>query len=270
MRRVIAEGWKWTALVLLGLGFISIGGDAFGQESSGLHLRAFLARSNSGADHTVVVSLINKREESIHKVVVEVWANKRLKRGSIDEIRGLNSSVMKLSVPTDDKSLYVVARFGNGESIAEPVASPPIAEGASNPNWIAILTPATLGLIGVLVGAILGHILSSRRELTRAKFDLTKMYYEKTQEAYSEFLAGWAGSTSPQRLEGQFSRLISLCHVPPNVHESYRKTIEALRSSAAGDEKEKAVERLQSQIGEMMAAPWKSKRVGLLSKIMRQ
>ncbi|WP_310718385.1 hypothetical protein [Streptomyces lydicus] len=257
-------------LVVLGFGFISIGGYAFGQDSSGLHLKAFLARSNSDAKNTVVVSLINKKEESIRNVVVEVWSIKRLEGDSIDEIRALNSFVIKLPVSTDYKNLYVVAKFPNGESIAEPVSAPPITERTSNPHWVAILTPAALGIVGVLIGATLSHILSSRRELTRAKFDLTKMYYEKTQEAYSHFLTGWAGSASPQRLEDQFSRLISLCDVPPNVHETYRETIEVLRSSTAKDEKEMAIERLRSQVVEITAAPWRGKRAGMLSKILRR
>src|SRR5207244_4405586 len=69
---------------------------------------------------------------------------------------------------------------------------------------IASLIPALLSLAGVLIGALLVHLFSKRRDLARSRFEWGKMLFDKYEGKYRAFLYNWGGTPSAELLESEF------------------------------------------------------------------
>jgi hypothetical protein len=125
------------------------------------------------------------------------------------------------------------------------------------PSMWPILLPVLSSLIGATLGAWLVSFFSSKRERSRARFEWSKMLFEKYEKSYREFLRNWGNSISPMVLRTQFETLESTSLVPNSIRDMYDKTLMTLSSDGASDvEKHLASSNLRQTVARFMEQPW--------------
>ena len=215
----------------------------------------------------VVVTLINWTDRTASSVSVDLWLASRLQgsRGSY-VISAHSSRVVTFPITKSSSAVYVVVRFitrGVEDSEAQLIRAPVpvLSQGSSGLGSLFTLGAAILSLIGVLLGALLGHFLTGRREFTRSRFEWQKMLYERHEQAYVSFLADWASSTNLSVLEEQFDRLKAAAPVPASVVSVYHDVRNKLADTGSTpEEKRSAADLLYGRVSDFMAAPWRQRK----------
>ncbi|WP_286253821.1 hypothetical protein [Streptomyces graminofaciens] len=237
--------------------------EAPSEEFRSLDIRTFASRSPGATHDFVIVSLSNKTDKEFPAVVVEVWSEKQLNKCQVNKMDPMQDLVLRLSVPSGQGDMYVIARRGARDSKAIPVQTSEKQEPAkvSPPSLLTTMGPATLALIGVFIGAVLGHAFASRRESARGYFEWSKMLYERHHEAYIRFLGNWEGSPNSKILRDNFERLKSQGAIPVNILALYREVQSKLDdSSVSQEEKQKAADRLYAQVSNILSDPIATRR----------
>jgi hypothetical protein len=86
-----------------------------------------------------------------------------------------------------------------------------------------------LGIAGVVIGAILTHITTARREQARMKFEAHQIDTSRYTTDYRMFLANWKKSISASHLEAEFGTLESRAYIPKPVRDLCEQTLRILR-----------------------------------------
>jgi hypothetical protein len=253
-----------SSAVILALCFLLVSSSAALAESpvsEPLKFDVFLA--SSGSEGTVVVTLVNSSSQTVNDVTVEFWLAGRLRdRKGYYVVSSGSSRVVTFTDARSTPGGYVLVRFSAGRvdnSEASPV--PALLQTSPDLQELTTLGAAVLSLIGVLLGAFLGHFLTAKRELARSKFDWRKMVYERYEEAYVSFLSGWASSTNVRVLEEQFELLMSKAPVPAGVIRVYRDVRTKLADTGStSEEKRSAADLLYGRVGDFMTAPWRQRK----------
>jgi len=168
-----------------------------------------------GAKVIVLVNVsVPPEAESETTVSLRIVSQREMQERGPFELSPRQSHSEVVSIDGPVKSLtYVIMTYSNGgvESTKAALAVPTPSSASSPPAASAQSSYLLAGssILGVAMGAFLGHAFSKRRESTQKAFEWQKMLYEKREPAVLEFLKSWDSSTSAQVFEEAFRRLKS-------------------------------------------------------------
>jgi hypothetical protein len=128
---------------------------------------------------------------------------------------------------------------------------------AKQESIVPLFAPVGGTLLGTMLGAWLLDHFSRRRERDRAKFDWSRMLFEKYEKGYRDFLREWAGVASSLILSRQFELLKENCLVPASIADAYNQTLAVVSSdNELVTKKEEACASLRSVIEAFFREPW--------------
>jgi hypothetical protein len=207
----------------------------------------------------VLINLQNRSaSEEIKSVRIEVW-EQNLKRGEreFDTLEPGRVVSAKFEVPRTASDMYFSATYTWREqqhTVLQAIDRAPMSKPDS--MW-PVLLPAIGTLVGGIFGAWLINLFTEHREQARARFEWSKMLFEKYEKGYRDFLRNWQGSTNRVVLETQFAALQENSLVPRAITELYKNTVSTLENAASGDEeKERSCSALQQAIDRFLQEPW--------------
>ena len=173
--------------------------------------------------------------------------------GSLDP--GESRTVM-LSGPRDLQRPAVSVDYVSNtvpESLEVSVDSVATQDGSP---FSASLMSAVIALIAGVLGVLLGHVLTVRREEARWRFEWSKSLSEEHRGHYLRFLEAWGGAASAALLEKEYRRLWVSAPVPQALARWYEQTM-AILSDPAMDAatKQASCKQLRSAVERSMATP---------------
>jgi hypothetical protein len=228
-----------------------------------------------GGSAQVVVTIQNMTTRPICTLRIELWTGAKLAK--TEELTALSpgqSTVVHLATTTPEQSYIVVtARSGastdqlavapESEQVAvapeseQVVVAPESESGASGSGPSALLVgvvSSLLSLLAVVVGTVLTHVTTSKREQRQRSFEARKGDTERYSAAYREFLDYWNAGTSPTQLENGFASLRGKAFVPADILRLYETTLATLRDNTASQQaKADAARRLYEAVDAITA-----------------
>ena len=125
----------------------------------------------------------------------------------------------------------------------------------SGPSALLVgVVSSLLSLLAVVVGTVLTHVTTSKREQRQRGFEAGKSDTERYSAAYREFLDYWNAGTSPTQLENGFASLRGKAFVPESILRMYETTLAALSDTTASQEaKTEAARRLYEAVDALTA-----------------
>lgn len=215
--------------------------------SSGeIEVDAFVRGSMEAAE--IVLTVHNVSNTPINELRVELWKpGKRVAASGKITLTVGQSTVVRFSTDRPAQAyLLVRALSGNAHyEVAVPVPDirAPVASGGLGIPIIVVTS--VLSLASAVIGGILAHITTARRERHRMRFDALKSDTDRYAPAYREFLDYWKKSISASHLEAGYRALSSKARVPSDIQKQYERTLRTLQSSSAKPaEKQVAAEQL--------------------------
>ena len=259
--RRFCERARFAFIVALLALFITVPADAASRPVHRLISVDAFVRS-VGSSNEVVATIRNLTKKSINLVHVDLWVDDRLaqtvKRSSL---HAYQSMVAQFATTKPNGSyLIVVAREGK---VRDKLAVSPANESTSPQNrstdtgkgsntLLVAVVSAIFSLVGAVLGVILTHVTTSRREKEKMRFEAAASDTERYTPAYREFLDYWKMSIIADQLETGFMRMRGKAYVPLNVLNIYEQSITTLRDvTAADDAKRAAAQRLYTAIDEL-------------------
>jgi hypothetical protein len=217
----------------------------------------------SKTDKTLLalITLCNKNASIvITDIDVQIMAGDTiLTTSQVAKLEGGQAWAGSFRIPSTEGNSYLFVKYkynNQDHSLARAILHPTSAK--KDTIWPTLI-PVISSLVGAILGAWLLNYYTSQRERSRARFEWSKMLFEKYELAYRDFLRGWANSPIPLVLETQFNALQDNSLVPPSIITAYNGTFALLSDDNVSDlEKQKACDRLRESVDHFMREPWYS------------
>ena len=217
---------------------------AAGSSSDDLSVEA--ARRGTGGATVIFIELVNRSPGPVYDVAVQLREGLAVKHTrSFPVFAHGQATVVSFQGRGWTPSSNVLVSYRRG-SLTNSIVTWPSSATVRNSNTVSswlVMGPALISFVGVVLGAVLLHVLTARRDKVRARFEWRRLLFEKQQEAYAAFRASWSGVLVPQVLDNSYTELASKIIVDESVIGAYKKLRTVLSDQVSTDAAKRAAAR---------------------------
>ena len=249
--------------ILLSLAFLLCSGASNKtdtDEQSQLDVRLEVTQPIEGDQSNFVLATLHNSftASALTDLGMQLYAgNVVLEEATLATLRSGQYYSARFSLPINQSNPSLLINYkvnDQSHSVVRAIVRPPITK--KDTLWPTIL-PVISGLIGTLVGAWVANCFASRREEERARFEWSKVLFEKYEKAYRDFLRKWGMSTSSRVLTTQFDLFQENALVPLEIRDAFERTYIILsNSSATVDEKQVSCANLYQTVERFIRETW--------------
>lgn len=220
------------------------------------------ARPESPA--VIIITLYNRSTTApVINIDIKIATTSRINiERQLDTLPPSEARYFYYELPAAPDNPYLIAEYnwnGRNYSVAKAVTAPvPVKTNSLWPIMLPIIVPALSSFLGVILGALLLHILTTKRERNQNRLAWGKMLFEKYEPAYREFKNKWGKIPSATALQHHFETLrVNTLIIPESIESAYKEAHETLMDGKASEgKKRQACIKLQSTIDNFLLKPW--------------
>lgn len=163
------------------------------------------------------------------------------------------STILNVSTNLGGSYLIISFELNNLRNSAARAINLPVSPAST---LVPTILSALFSFLGVLIGALLLHWLTSMRDRDSFNREWAKEEYGKSAQVYRKFLNDWREDTSGDILREHFAQLKANSNLPPTVITTYNETYAILSDQTKTNlEKQQAAQKLRQTFDNFMLHP---------------
>lgn len=207
---------------------------------------------------TVLVTLHNRDKSSpLTDVEIRTRDGRLVKLSATESnLNSGQSQALKLEIPTAPDQTYLFISYKWNSEVHSIAKAINIQRASQNVLLPTVMT-AAVSFLGVIIGALLLHMFTVRRERENFRREWGKAQFEKYEKAYRDFLNDWNEDPNAHILKTQMSQLRANSPVPLTIVADYNLTYAMLSDSkATPEQKQEACKKLRHAVEQFLVQPW--------------